>query len=86
MTNAIYVLCAATSLICAVLLFRGYSKTHARLLLWSALCFLGLSLNNILLVVDIRVGAALDLALWRTVPAVVGVSLLVFGLVWETSR
>jgi hypothetical protein len=86
MANAIYVLCAATSLICAALLFRGYSKTGARLLLWSALCFFGLFLNNALLVVDIRIGAALDLALWRTIPAVVGVTLLIFGLVWETSR
>ena len=79
----VYVLCAATSGLCAVLLLRGYAKTRARLLFWSGLCFTGLALNNLLLVVDVHI-PAVDLSLWRTVPALVGISLLVYGLVWET--
>jgi hypothetical protein len=86
LANTIYILCAATSAVCAILLLRGYSQTRSRLLLWSGWCFVGLALNNILLVVDLRIGGALDLAMWRTVPAVIGVSLLLYGLVWETSR
>ena len=80
----VYVLCAATSALCAVLLLRGYTKSRARLLFWSGLCFTGLALNNLLLVIDVRVIPAIDLSLWRTIPALIGISLLVYGLVWET--
>jgi len=80
----VYVLCAATSALCAVLLLRGYANTKARLLLWSGVCFAGLALNNILLIIDVRVIPAVDLSLWRTMPALIGISLLVYGLVWET--
>lgn len=80
----VYVLCAVTSGLCAVLLVRGYAKSRARLLFWSGLCFAGLALNNLLLVIDVRVVPELDLSLWRTIPALIGISLLVYGLVWET--
>jgi hypothetical protein len=80
----VYILCAATSALCAVLLLRGYSKSRSRLLFWSGLCFVGLALNNTLLVVDVRVVPNIDLSVWRTIPALIGVSLLVYGLVWET--
>lgn len=80
----VYVLCAATSALCAVLLLRGYAKSRSRLLFWSGLCFIGLALNNTLLVIDVRVVPNIDLSVWRTIPALVGVSLLVYGLVWET--
>jgi hypothetical protein len=82
--NLVYILCAATSTICAILLIRGYRRSRARLLLWSAACFIGLALNNVLLVVDLRTGAALDLSIWRLVPAVVGAGALLCALVWET--
>lgn len=35
-----------------VLLFRAYAANGMRLLLWSALCFVGLSVNNVLLFFD----------------------------------
>jgi len=78
------VLCALTSIACAVLLLRGYFASRVRLLLWSGLCFVGLALNNILLVLDLRVIPTMDLSVWRSVPAVVGVALLLYGLVWES--
>lgn len=86
LANAIYILCALTSIACTVLLVRGYRQSRARLLFWSALCFAGLALNNILLIVDIRILPDVDLQIWRAVPAVIGVLLLVYGLVWETAR
>ena len=86
LANAIYILCALTSMTCAALLLRGYSRTRVRLLFWSGWCFAGLALNNILLVIDIRIGPALNLEMWRTLPAVAGVALLIYGLVWETPR
>lgn len=84
MATLVYALCALTSLACAVLLLRGYASSRARLLLWSGLCFAGLALNNVLLLIDKRVVPTLDLSLWRSVPALVGVALLLYGLVWET--
>lgn len=86
LANAIYALCALTSIACAVLLVRGYRRSRVRLLFWSAWCFAGLALNNILLIVDLRVLRQVDLEIWRTLPAVVGVALLVYGLVWESAR
>ena len=69
-----------------MLLWRGWRQSRARLLLWSALCFAGLCLNNVLLIVDVRVVPGVDLSIWRTVPALVGVALLIYGLVWEGER
>ncbi|HEX6087295.1 MAG TPA: DUF5985 family protein [Thermoanaerobaculia bacterium] len=86
LANAIYILCALTSIACTVLLWRGYRQSGARLLFWSALCFAGLALNNIMLIVDVRVLTHLDMSIGRALPAVAGVLLLVYGLVWETGR
>jgi heme/copper-type cytochrome/quinol oxidase subunit 4 len=67
-----------------VLLLRGYFRSRVRLLLWSGLCFAGLALNNVVLFIDLRVLPETDLSLVRTLPAVAGVMILVYGLVWET--
>ena len=83
MALVVYVLCAVTSLACAVLLWRGYRRSGARLLLWSALCFAGFFLNNMLLVVDVQLVPQLDLSVWRSLPAAAGLASLVYGLVWE---
>lgn len=84
MATAIYALCALTSLVCAVLLLRSYAHGRVPLLLWSGLCFLGLALNNILLFIDLSVVPTVDLSAWRTLPALIGVGFLLWGLVWET--
>lgn len=86
LANVIFILCAITSAICAALLLRGYGQSRARLLFWSGLCFVGLCLNNIMLIVDVRLSPDFDLSMWRTIPAVIGVALLIYGLVWETSQ
>jgi len=83
MALLVYVLCALTSAACAVLLLRGYAATRVDLLRWSGLCFLGLALNNLLLVVDVRLVPETDLSVWRSIPALVGISFLIYGLVWE---
>ncbi len=83
MPETVYGLCAATSLICVVLLVRSHRQAPTRLLLWSALCFAGLALNNILLVADRILVPDLDLALWRTGAAEVALLLLVIGLISE---
>lgn len=83
MAEVVYVLCAATGVACAALLLRGYARTGTRLLLWSGLCFVGLALNNVVLVIDLMVVPDTDLYTWRLVPAAAGILLLLYGLVWE---
>ncbi len=82
--SIVYALCAMTSIGCAVLLLRGYRRSRVRLLFWSGLCFIGLALNNVLLFIDVRVVPDVDLSIWRTIPAVLGVAVLLYGLIWET--
>lgn len=82
MAVIVYALCAITSLLCAALLLRAYGNTRVRLLLWSGLCFAGLFMNNLLLLVDTTVTA--DLSTVRSLPSLIGASVLVYGLVWET--
>lgn len=81
---AVYILCALTSLACAVLLWRGYLGSRTRLLLWSSLCFAGLAINNILLIFDMLIIKSVDLSIWRTIPALLGMLLLMYGLIWDT--
>jgi hypothetical protein len=84
-SSFVYLLCAATSILCAVLLVRSYLATRTRLLLWSALCFSGLALNNLILVID-KATPEIDLSLVRSLPALVGMLLLLYGLIWESRR
>ncbi|QRK13678.1 hypothetical protein JQX13_18915 [Archangium violaceum] len=84
MANAVFLLCAATSLACAVLLLRGYAHNRVPLLLWSSLCFVGLAVNNMLLVVDLVIIPGRDLLLFRNLSGLLALALLVFGLVWDS--
>jgi hypothetical protein len=83
MAEAVYILCAATSIACAVLLLRAYLRSRARFLLWSGLCFAFLGLNNILLYIDLAVFEDADLRIVRHATALAGLLLLVWGLVWD---
>jgi hypothetical protein len=82
----VYVLCALTSFLCAMLLLRGYRRTGARLLLWSGLCFACFAINNLLLIVDVRVLPNQDLSVIRSLPSLLGIALLLYGLVWDSDR
>jgi len=86
MAAVVYILCALTSAACSALLLRGYFQKRVRLLLWSGLCFAGLALNNIVLVVDVLVFPNVDLSMLRDPPALVGLLLLIYGLIWEVNR
>jgi hypothetical protein len=85
MGGVIYVLCAATSSLCAALLVRGYCARRTPLLLWASLCFAFLAVNNLLLVADMIIFPHTDLAVWRSGSALVGLMLLVYGLVEEAA-
>ena len=83
MSAVIYSLCALTALLCAVLLLRAYSRTHTRLLFWSGLCFAGLTVSNVLLVLDRIVLPLMDLSTARLLTGLVALLLLIYGLVME---
>lgn len=86
MDKLIHAMCALTALACAALLLRGYLRTRFRLLLWSGLCFAGLTLNNVLLVLDRLVFPQIDLSTWRLEVALVSVLLLLGGLILESGK
>lgn len=83
MAESVYFLSALTSLACALMLFRGYLRNRTALLLWSSLCFVGLTLNNFLLYIDLVIVPDFDLSLWRSVFALSGLMLLIYGLIWD---
>lgn len=87
MAAAVYILGALTSLVCAVLLLRGYLASRARLLLWSGICFVWFAANNLLLYVDLEIVRDVDLlSLARSGTALIGALTLLVGLIWEESR
>jgi hypothetical protein len=84
MATVTYSLCALAALLCTVLLLAGYRRSHHRLLLWSGLCFAGLTFNNVFLVADKILFPDVDFSLWRSLSALLAMVILLYGLIWET--
>ena len=84
LTTFVLVLSSLTTLLCAVLQLRGYADLRQRLLLWSGLCFLGLSISNVLVIADLRMFPGVDLYTWRLGSAALSMVLLLYGLIWES--
>ena len=86
MSSVIYGLCALVALLCAYLLLTAYFRQHHRLLLWSGICFVGFTANNILLVLDKLVYLDIDLSIYRTLVALASVVVLLYGLIGESTK
>jgi hypothetical protein len=86
MAVIIYGACMLTALLCAFLLFRAYRRSRHRLLRWSGLCFAGLTLNNLFLVLDKLVFPEIDFAIARSITALFAMTVLLFGLIWDSER
>jgi hypothetical protein len=84
--DAIYALCAGTSLLAAWLLFRHYTARRTPLLLWSCVAFIGLALNNVLVLLDFGLFPDANLALPRALAGALAMLTLTYGLVRETAR
>lgn len=81
---AVYILGFVVTLACGVLLIRAWSGARKRLLLWSAICFCGLALSNLLVFIDLVVlPTQVDLYPWRLLTAAASMLILLFGLIWE---
>lgn len=83
MQGVVYLLCAATSLVCALLLLRGFIKTRLRLLLWCGFCFVGFAVDNAILFYDVIIAPQVDYSHWRRWSTLVGLSLLLYGMIWD---
>ena len=83
MAEAVYILCAFTSIGCAWLLLRKYQATRTALLWWTAIGFCAFALNNILLVIDLMLVPGIDLLTLRTSVMLCGFLALLYGLIWE---
>lgn len=79
----IYLLCGLTSAVCSVLLLRSYARSRMRLLLWSGVGFAAFTANNVMLFLDRVVYLHIDFSPYRTIAAVLGIGLLLYGLIWE---
>jgi len=84
LAGLVYLVGALVTALCAVLLLRGYARSRSRLLLWSGFCFIGLTISNALLFVDLRIFTEVDLYMWRLGTAAAAMLLLVYGLVFES--
>ena len=84
MASAVYILGALTTLACSILLLRGYFRGRKRLLLWSGLCFAGLTLSNALVFIDLALAPGINLYVWRLSSAALAMLLLLYGLIWES--
>ena len=83
MVGVIYTLCALVAAACAWMLLRTFARTGYRLLLWGGLCFVGLTLNNVLLIVDKFLVPYVDLSTWRLVLALSALIVFLYGLIWD---
>jgi len=79
----VYILCLLTSATCAYLLVRSYLSNRTRLLLFSAICFVFLAANNLIVVVDLLILPEVNFVPWRQLTALAGVMVLLFAFIWE---
>lgn len=86
MASLIYLLCAATALACAVLLWRSLRSSRTALVFWSSVCFLGLSVESLLLYVDRIAFPRVDLAAYRHVVGLVALTSLIYAFIWDSSK
>jgi hypothetical protein len=79
----VYFLCFVSSGLCAYLLVTAFNRSREKLLLWSAICFCLLALNNLLVFVDLILLPEIDLAAARLLASLAAVGILLYGFIWE---
>lgn len=81
--DVLYLLCLLTSLSCCLLLIRSYRRNRSKVLLWTAVCFVLLAVDNLLVVLDLIVFPSIDLSPLQLIATLLAVSSLLIGFVWE---
>lgn len=81
--TAVYSMCFLTGAACAGLLARSYKAAGNRFLLWSAVCFVLLALNNLVVIVDLLLLPEVGLRVVRQMLSLAAVGILLFGFIWD---
>ena len=84
--GVVYGLCLLASALCAFLLLRAWRQSRSRLLLWTALSFSFLALNNLFLVADMVILPSVDLWYWRQAASLLAIGVLVYGFIWGAEQ
>lgn len=84
MQSIVNILGTLTVALCAMLLLRAYMSVRNPLLLWSGLCFAGLTLANALLFIDLSIVPEVSLYRWRLGVAAFSMLLLLYGLIFKS--
>lgn len=84
MQAVVNVLGTLTVGLCAFLLLRAYARVRQRLLLWSGLCFVGLTISNAVLFIDLSLVPQISMYTWRLSIAAASMLLLLYGLILES--
>jgi energy-converting hydrogenase Eha subunit G len=84
MASGLYIASCLTTLLCAILLLRGYVHVRRKLLLWSGLCFVVLTVSNLLVYFDVVLFPDIDLYTYRLTADAIAMALLLYGLIWES--
>lgn len=82
----VYSLCLLASALCAGLLLRAWRQSRSRLLLWTAVAFVCLALNNLFLVLEMVVFPDVFLWPWRQATSLAAVAVLLYGFIWEAEQ
>jgi hypothetical protein len=80
----VYMIGTLVSLCSAALLLREYFRSRKKLLLWSGLCFAGLTVSNFLVFVDLVLYPDVNLFRCRLATAALSMLLMLYGLIWES--
>lgn len=83
---SIFILSMLTAAGCGALLLRAFRRTRTRLLLWSAICFGGLAVNNALVFVDLIVIPEVSLIWLRASITILALLVLIGGLVSDAPQ
>jgi hypothetical protein len=84
--DLVYGLCLLTCVVCAVQLTRAWLRTRSKLLLYTAISFGFLSLNNLFLVADMVLFPDAYLTPFRQASAGLALGVLLYGFIWETEQ
>jgi hypothetical protein len=85
--TVVYILCMLASTTCAGLLTRAWRASRSRLLLWTAVSFGFLALNNLLLVADLVIFVTqVNLLPYRQASAGLAIATLLYGFIWEVDE
>jgi hypothetical protein len=83
MPALVFSLCFATSALCAALLLNSYLKNRTRLLLWSAVAFVCLAINNFFVLGDMILFPEINLLPMRHLAAGAAVCVLIYAFIWD---